>query len=407
MERTGRAALRPRLLYVVTEDWYFVSHRLSLARAAMAAGFDVAVATRAGAAASRIEAAGVRVIPIRMRRSGAGLWGEIRSIIELASLYRRERPLLVHHVALKPVVFGAIAATLARVPFVVNAVAGLGHIFVAKGAYARVRRTLLGFALRRALGGRRSRTIFQNPEDREALVRAGVRKERTVLIRGVGVDLDRFHPSPAPDGAPVVLLAGRLLWSKGVGELVEASRRLRACGLRFRTVLAGEPDFDNPQAIPLETIRSWQDAGEVEWWGRRDDMDAVLSEASVVVLPTTYGEGVPKVLLEAAASGRPIVATDVPGCREVVRDGENGYLVPPGDVDALADRIERLLGDAPLRKRLGQAARRIAEEEFSEALANASTIDVYRELCSAERLGASVEEGPPEEKELAAVKTNA
>lgn len=374
-------AERPRVLYLVTEDWYFRSHRLSLGRAARRAGFEVIIATRVGSAGRDLCAEGFRLIPIRLRRSGVGPLEELRSLVELVRIYRRERPAIVHHVALKPVVYGSIAARIARAPAVVNAVAGLGHVFISRGIIASLRRTLLRIALRLSFAGRRTRVIFQNPEDRAALLAHGVvRADRAELIRGVGVDLDLFSPRPEPEGPPLVLLAARLLWSKGVGEFVEAAKALRSRGRSFRAVLAGEPDYDNARAVPLATLESWRDAGDVEWWGRCDDMPSVLAAASIVVLPTTYGEGVPKVLIEAAAAGRPIVATDVPGCREVVRDGENGFLVPPGDRSALASAIERLCADASLRARLGAAGRRLAETGFSDTSANELTLDVYRRL---------------------------
>ncbi len=228
----------------------------------------------------------------------------------------------MHHVALKPVLYGSIAARLAGVPGVVNAFAGLGHAFSSRDPRRRVLRALISRLLRVALRGARSKVIVQNKDDADTLVRGRIMaREDIVLIRGSGVDLDLFTPKPEPAGDGLVVLPSRMIWEKGVGEFVEAARRLRRDGVRARFALVGEPDADNPAAVPAETLKAWKAEGDVEVWGRRDDMPAVLAEAWVVCLPSYYGEGVPKSLLEAAAAGRPIVTTDMPGCREVVQEG--------------------------------------------------------------------------------------
>lgn len=367
----------PRLLFVVTEDWYFVSHRLPLAVAAQAAGFDVAVATREGQQAYVIRNAGIRLIPIALSRRGGN---PLREVMALWRLYRREQPDLVHHVALKPVMFGALAAWLARMPTQVNAVAGLGWLFTSTNGMVRLVRPVLRGMLARLLNRPHSLTIVQNPEDWALLERSGVPAARLRLIRGAGVDIQVFYPVTPPPGPVCIVLASRMLWDKGVGEFVEAARRLTEAGVKARFVLVGEPDPANPASVPESTLRNWHGQHGVEWWGRRDDMPAVLQAAHIACLPS-YREGLPKSLLEAAACGLPIVTTDSPGCREVVQDGVNGLLVPVRNAAALAAALEKLIGDTALRRRMGEQSRLLAETEFGLENVIAQTLAVYREVC--------------------------
>jgi len=334
-----------------------------------------------------IRAEGFDFIPLSISRKGLNPLGELRTLRFLRRTYERLQPDLVHHVTIKPVLYGSIAARLVGRMVVVNAVSGLGYAFTSRDARARALRPLLKILYRLALGHPRSRTIFQNPDDLSDLVGMGlVRKGQTVLIRGSGVDCARFHPTPEPKGPPIVLLASRMLWDKGVKEFVEAARIIRVHDGAVRFVLVGDPDLGNPSAIPVAQLEAWSRERAVEWWGQRDDMPAVLSQASVIVLPTMYGEGVPKVLLEAAASRRPIVATDVRGCREIVRPGINGMLVAPGSGTALAKAIRVLLASPDLRARFGCAGREIALAEFADETVVAQTLDVYRELLGAHAL---------------------
>ncbi|MFA7430530.1 MAG: glycosyltransferase family 4 protein [Rhodospirillaceae bacterium] len=372
---------RPLLLFVVTEDWAFWSHRLPMARAARDAGFAVAVACRAGLHRERIEAEGFRVLPLRhLRRESLNPWTEARAVAELTALYRRERPALVHHVAMKPVLYGALAARLAGVPAVVNALAGMGFVFTATSVKARVLRPAILAAFRLLLNRPGSRVLVQNADDRALFVERGlVLADRVALIPGSGVDTNAFVPAPEPSGPPVALCVARLLWDKGIGELVEAAHLLRARGVALRIRVAGDPDPANPRTIPEETVRAWSAEGLVEFLGRRDDIAALTAASHIAVLPS-YREGMPKALLEAAACGRPLVTTDVPGCRALVEDGINGLLVPERDALALADALERLALDAALRQRLGQQARRQAEEIYSERAVGRAVADLYRSL---------------------------
>ncbi len=368
------------LLFLVTEDWYFASHRLPLARRAVEVGYRVFVATRVQAHADVIRNAGCELIPLPWRRRGSTPWSEVRALGRLVHLYRTIRPDIVHHVALKPVVYGSLAAALTGIPAVVNAVAGMGYVFIGADGRARLLRPALRIALRAALRGSKSWAVLQNPDDRELLV-AGhfVQPDRVVLIRGSGVDLATFTPATPPTGPCTVVFVGRMLWHKGVGEFVDAARRLRSAGVGARFVLVGDTDPGNPAAVDAEQLAAWQVSGIVEWWGHRTDMPAVLAASHVACLPS-YREGLPKALIEAAAAGRPIVATDVPGCREVVRSEENGLLVPVRDSEALAAGLHRLIDDPGLRARMGARGRAMAEAEFSIERVVGETLELYRRI---------------------------
>ena len=371
---------RPKILFLVTEDWYFRSHRLGLARAARDAGAEVAVATRVRDHGAAITQEGFRLLPLRLRRGGRNPLAELPALAEILRLYRRERPDLVHHVAMKPVLYGALAAALTGVPVVVNALTGLGALFIGGSATARLLGPVVRAALRPLLDRADSHLILQNDDDRALLERHGlIRHERVHLIRGSGVDVGRFRPAPEPGGPPVAALVARMLWDKGVGEFVAAARLLKRRGVPVRLVLVGPTDPENPAAIPEAVLRAWQEEGAVEWRGAVADIAGLWREAHIAVLPS-YREGLPKALLEAAACGRPLIAADVPGCREIVRPGATGVLVPPRDAGALADAIERLAGDTALRAHLGRQAQALAEAEFAEDIVVRRTLDLYRAL---------------------------
>jgi glycosyltransferase involved in cell wall biosynthesis len=369
----------PRLLYVFNDAGFFLSHRAPVAEAARKAGYEVHVATPAGAA-TEVIAGSFPHHPIALSRRGTGPLREAVSVLELARLYRRLRPELVEHATIKPVIYGGLAARVVRAPATVSWMTGLGFVFISTGVRARVARGVVSSAYRVALHRPRSRVIFENPDDRALFTGLHlVPADRAELIRGAGVDMSRFRPRPEPPGPPLVILASRMLRDKGVEEFVAAARLLRARGEPARFALVGDSDPGNPASIPEGRLRGWGESGVVEWWGQRSDMPEVFAAAHVVCLPS-YREGLPKVLVEAAASGRAIVATDVPGCREIVRDGSNGVLVPPRDAPALAAAIARLLDDAPERARMGARGRELAEREFALELVVQQTLAVYREL---------------------------
>lgn len=370
-------ATKPVLIFLVTEDWYFVSHRLPLATAAVAAGFHVVVATRVRANARKLVEAGCEVVSVEWTRGARNPLVELRLLAQVIGLYRSYGPAVVHHVALKPVVYGSIAAWIVKIPVVVNAVAGLGYLFINTRGSARYLRPLVATVFRKVLNRPGTWVVLQNPDDQELLRReVGLQPERSVLIRGAGVDVAEFRDSPPPNGVPLVILPARLLWDKGVGEFVAAARRLREEGVGARFALVGGLDMANPRAVNRSVVEGWVAKGDVEWWGHRSDMATAYHEASIVCLPS-YREGLPKALLEAAASARPIVTTDVPGCREVVAPNDNGLLVEPRNATSLAAALRELLRDPVARARMGRRGRIRAETEFCVERVVAETLPLY------------------------------
>lgn len=383
-------AVRPRIIYLITEDWYFWSHRLDLARSARDAGYEVTIATRVTDHGERITREGFHLAPLHMSRRSRNPFRECLAMAELVRLYRRIRPDVVHHVAMKPILYGSLAAWLTGVPVVINAFAGLGYIFTDERI--RVLRWMVKTALRSVVRLGRSMVLVQNRDDQQRLMREGIVSiSRTRVIAGSGVDVRAFSPGPAPSGVPLVLLPARMLWDKGIGEFVEAARALKRKGCSARFVLVGRRDEHNPAAIPAARLSDWVTEGTVEWWGHRDDMPAVYHAASLVVLPS-YREGLPKALLEAAASGKAMIATDVPGCRDVVRHHENGLLVPAKSWRALAEAIERLLEDPHRREAMGTRARALAEKEWAGHVITEQVLGLYRELSGRRLCGESVRE---------------
>ena len=378
---------RPRLLFLITEDWYFWSHRLDLARAAAQAGFDVSIASRVTAHGERIQREGFQLLPISLFRRGKNPFVELAAVLELVRLYRRERPAIVHHVALKPILYGSLAAWISGVPVVVNAFAGLGYAFTDETRRKSMAHRFLCRALTTLLRLSKSVIIFQNKDDRALLLEEGVVEiQQTQIIPGSGVDTKNFNVRPSVGDCPIVMLASRMLWDKGIGEFVEASRRLKQNGLPARYVLVGRCDEHNPAAIEPTQLRQWVEEGVVEWWEHRDEMSSTLASATIVVLPS-YREGLPKVLLEAAACGKPLIATDVPGCREIVMHGVNGLLVAARDSAALAVAIDTLLRDSSRRAAMGMAGRETVTRMFSVEKIAGQFVDLYRELLAGRKQG--------------------
>lgn len=377
-------APRPRkIILFANTDWYLYNFRRSLALALQRQGDAPLLISPAGAYGERLRGLGLRWEPVPMQRRSLDPLREARLLAWLVRLFRRERPALVHGFTIKCAVYGSLAARLAGVPARVNAIAGMGYVFTSGDARARLLRPLVRMLMHLALGGGGARLVLQNPDDVALFERAGfVDRGRVRLIPGSGVDCARFAPRRDvrdPDAPLRVLLAARLLWDKGLAEFVEAARLLRDQGTAIEFLLAGDPDPGNPAAVPEETVRGWVEAGLLRWLGHVDDMPAVLAGADVAILPS-YREGLPKGLIEAAACALPLVATDVPGCREVVSDGIDGLLVPPRDGAALAQAITRLHRDPALAARLGGAAREKALARFDERIVVADTLAVYREL---------------------------
>jgi glycosyltransferase involved in cell wall biosynthesis len=350
-----------RVALVAHWDWVLANFRLPLARALREAGSDVTFVCPPGAHTERLTSSGFRHVPWQVRRRGMNPVIELGSVRALTATYRSEAFDLVHHFTVKPNLYGSLAARRAGIPRVVNTFTGLGYLF-SPGVRQRALRTALRPLLRRALKRPGHWTVVLSPEDLAGL-RAHdlVDEERVRVIVGDGVDLELFSPPalPRPAGPPRSLLAARLLWDKGVAEYVEAARRLRAEGVDARFLIAGEPDPGNPATVPAGQVEAWRQEGVVELLGHRGDMPDLLRSVDIAVLPS-YHEGVSLFLLEAAASGLALVATDIPGCRVAVREGHNGYLVPVRDAASLTDRLRVLLTDEALRRRFGRASRELA-----------------------------------------------
>lgn len=367
-----------KILYLVSEDWYFISHRLPMARAAKAAGYEVHVATRVANHGHQIESEGFTLHPVEWRRGSMNVFRFLATVLQIRRLYRRLRPDLVHHVALVPTVVGSVAALglpMARL----NAFAGLGYVFTSTTAKARLARIvagpLLGWLLRRP----DTPVLVQNPDDRSMALRLGVPPERITLIPGSGIDVDVLTQLPEPAGPFTIAFVGRLLDDKGVRTLVRAHDILLECGVTVRTLLAGEPDPSNPASIPEQVLSGWRSRPNLILLGYVDDVRTIWTQAHVGVLPSRR-EGLPKSLLEAAACGRPLIATDVPGCREIARPGLNALLVPVDDAQALANAIETLMKDHELRLRFGQAGRRLVVDEFSSNRIGREIVALYERL---------------------------
>ncbi len=369
----------PKIILVANTEWYLYNFRLSLARDLRERGFEVILVSPPGRFVLRLEEAGFHWIAWEVGRQTIAPWKELGSLLRLVSIYRHKKPDLVHHFTVKPVLYGSLAARLSGVTGVVNSITGLGYIFLGKDPKARLLRRFIKSMYRLAINHPNCAAIFENATDQEYFIREELlNPDRTWLIEGVGVDATHFSPAPQPDGIPLVILPARMLWDKGVGVLVEAARLLHE-RVQVRVALVGEPDPGNPATIDESILKRWVQEGLVEWWGWQQDMKAVYAASHIVTLPS-LGEGVPTVLLEAAASGRPIVTTDTPGCRDVVKDGLNGFLVPPDEPRALADALYQLITDPSLRDRMGAAGRQLILDKYTTAHVNSATLGVYRSI---------------------------
>jgi glycosyltransferase involved in cell wall biosynthesis len=327
---------------------------------------------------AQIKATGLPYHPLPLAQHGTNPLGEVKTLNAMIALYRQLKPDLVHHVSIKPVLYGGIAARLTGVKAVVGAMSGLGYVFIDESAKAKVLRQIVKPLFGLALGHQNSSMIFQNPEDRQRFLDMGlIQPEHAILIRGSGVDMEVFAAMPETEGKPIVLFAGRLMWKKGLGDFVEAARQLKD---KARFVVVGYAEATSPDTVPLSQLEAWMREGLIEYWGKRDDMPQVFAQSHIVCLPSTYGEGVPKVLIEAAACGRAIVTTDTAGCREITHHEDNGLLVPPNNIVALVAALDRLIMDSQLRQQMGKRGREIALNEFSLKLVVKETLLLYEEL---------------------------
>jgi glycosyltransferase involved in cell wall biosynthesis len=365
---------RRKTMIVCAEDWSFLSHRIGLGRAALVRGDDVVVACNTGTVANDLRKEGFRVVMIPIARGGLSPIKSLRTIKALACLIRRENPDVIVNVAIQCVVLSSFAGLLVGARRSVNMVTGLGFLFVSDGAKAKIVRRIVSWLLRFYALCPSIRVIVQNADDHALMVKFGFKQERLALIRGSGVDISAFRPAEKEKSEPkTAIFVARMLWSKGLAELIEAARLLKSRDRKYRIVLVGDVDPANPDSATEADLRTWQSEGLVEWLGKRSDVAALLRDADLAVLPS-WREGLPKSLLEAAASGLAMVATDVPGCREIVHHGENGLLVPLRDSTALADAIEALMEDNALRETYGKAARELVERALCDSVIIAQTL---------------------------------
>ena len=377
------SASAPRLLYVVSEDWYFLSHRLPMARAARDSGYDVHVATRVVDGADAIEAEGFKLHPIPFARGRIGPLAAFRTVAALRRIHRNIKPGLAHHVALQAAVLGSLAA-IGRRTACVNALTGFGFTFISENIKARLLKPVIVFLLRFICMRGRNVALVQNPDDREALLSLGIAASHIALIPGSGVDVERLQPLAELEGTPTVAFVGRLLEDKGIRPLVGAIRLLQDRGTAINLLIAGDMDPANPSSVNATELDDWKKSPGIAWAGYVKDISAIWAKSHIAALPSRR-EGLPKALLEAAACGRPMVATDVPGCREIVIPDKTGFLVPLDDRIALADAIGKLAASANLRTRYGEAARALVVEKFSAAAIGRQTVQLYDRLLAVTR----------------------
>ena len=373
----------PKLLFFVTEDWFFVSHFLPMARAARAAGFDVAVATRVRNDGARLEAEGLRVIALNAERGSLSMLEAIRNLASAIKIVRAERADVVHCVALRSVVICGVAARLASGGTLVLAPTGLGNLWVEQDATTRILRGIVRLTVGWWLRGPKTHYLFENRDDPREFWLDPDGPEVTI-VGGAGVDPARFPLLPLPPAPPVkVAVVARMIWPKGIAEAVEAARCARALGAPIELHLFGGLDPSSRRSIDAATLREWSAEPGITWHGVTADVPRVWREHHVALFLSYYREGLPRTLVEAAAAGRPIVTTNVTGCRDVVRDGIEGILVPPGDIEAAGRALARLAGDPALRARLGLAANRRFHECFTEAAVQRVVDGLYRSLSAA------------------------
>jgi glycosyltransferase involved in cell wall biosynthesis len=369
-----------KILFLVTEDWYFVSHRLPIARAARDAGMVVHVATRVADHGDIIRREGFQLHPLQWKRRGAGPWNLIASLIQIRKVLKSERPNILHAVALKAVLFGAVATMGLRTRRIF-AIAGLGFAFTDTSIRGKWIRALMRTAFIFAVDRRDATVLLQNQDDGIVLSELGfVRSAKKKIIAGSGVDARHFVPLPEPDGTITIAVVSRMISIKGIADLVAASHILRDQGIVHRLLLVGDPDPSNPSTIPPAKLREWSEVSWIEWAGASSDVRHAWAQAHIAVLTSLGGEGLPKTLLEAAACGRPLVATDVAGNRDIVVDGVTGFLARPQDPKAIATALARLVVDPDLRVRMGIAARARVEKYFTQDRIASETLALYADV---------------------------
>lgn len=373
------AMLTGKLVFIVTEDWFFVSHFLPMARAAHGLGLDVVVVTRVRDHGAAITATGARLVALEAERASLNPLKAVSTIIQLKRILRAEKPDIVHCIALRSILIGGLAARLAGVPARIYALTGLGFLEARGGLAAGLSRRLVMALLTGPLAGKGAHFLFENPDDPAMLGLDPSDKRRVTLVGGAGIDPEALYPAPLPAESPLrVAVVARMLWSKGIDLAVAAVRTARAAGVDVELSLYGAPDPANPKAVPEATLRAWNEEPGIAWHGPTRDVASVWASHHVACLPSRGGEGLPRTLLEAAACGRALLTTDVPGCRALVRDGIEGRVVAPDDVDALVRALADLAAHPAQVAAMGQAARARVLDGYTERDVMAAVSALYR-----------------------------
>jgi glycosyltransferase involved in cell wall biosynthesis len=367
-----------KILYLVANDAYFLSHRLPVALAAKEKGFNIIVAAKDTGFGKDIEKHGFKFIPLKkLERGGLNPFKDFFALKEILSIYKKETPNIVHHVAMKPVLYGSIAAWFCNVPFVINALTGLGYLFISNAIMAKIIRTGIVFIFKWLFSKKQFCLILQNRDDLK-FFKQRMPKASIEMIKGSGVDVDEFKPGTKKQNEDIkIALVARMLWDKGIQEAMHAMRILKNKGIKADLYLYGDPDPENPKSIDVNQLEQWEKEGLCYWKGHVKNIAKIYQGSDIALLPS-YREGLPKSLIEAAACGLPIITTDVPGCREVVEEGVNGYLVPLKDHEIMAERLEQLITSEMLRTKLGNKSRQKAEQEFSKSIIVKETFKVYQ-----------------------------
>lgn len=367
-----------RLVYVVSEDWAFITHRLSLAKYAIEKGYEVIAVTNINDHGKNLSDSGIDVININFSRSFNKPFLDLISLYKLIRVLQRHNPDIVHNVGVKISLLSSLAGLFSKPKVIINAYTGLGYVFSSNSKLAKIIRFLL-IPLLRFLNSRNNTwTVFQNEDDKLLFIKNKiVEASRTKIIKGSGVSTDEFPYMKEPEEPIIVMLASRLLWDKGIGEFVETASGLKSKHPEVKFVLVGGIDQQNPMSLETDTLNGWVKEGVIEWWGHKQNMSKILGLSHIITLPS-YREGLPKVLLEAASIGRPIVATNVPGCRDIVRDNVNGFLVDAKESSGLTEAIDKLILNKELRLRMGLAGREIILNELSSKKINEQFIKLYR-----------------------------
>lgn len=375
----------PRICYLITQDWYYVSHREALAMQAKKQGFDVNIITQVEKYKEHIKKTGVKLIEINFYRSIKNIFHEFLTIKQIYKAYRNTQPDIIHQVSLKPCLYGSIAIFFCfygkNKPIVINAFTGLGYVFTSSSFPSRLLRLALIPLFRLLFKQKNMYVVFQNKEDEKIFIQHKItNKNHCYLISGSGVNISQYsYEEQEPEGNIVVMLVARMLIEKGIYEFVDAAKIIKKEYENIRFVLVGGIDCENPSGISQEKLQAWQEKGIIEWWKKQDDMPKIYNKAHMVVLPS-YREGLPKVLLEAAASGKPIITTDVPGCRDAIISNETGILVSPKDTNSLVKAIKCLINNKKKRKLMGQHGRKLVEEKFAMEIINDKFLKLYRKL---------------------------